>query len=264
MTMSHQYAITRRTLLRAGAAGALSLMLVGCGPGNGQSETPLDRLAALRHQLSSEEYMQAVVDWSKANAAVQVARAAGLPLSAIMLDHWLYGQGQPLDITASFLKATRPASQPSEPSQGTGPVPASLSYIALSLSHAIRDGLWFSGRPFWLPQHLGEFDNRHEMSAERDLNLDVHLALGRYSLRLRGHSLLRGDQVHVVPRGPIEISDTYDWINETCEGVGPLQLCQSDMRRLEGYGLGQDYQVTAQVETSGQTLILDAGTPPPP
>lgn len=254
--MSYQHPINRRKLFKLGAAGALGLLLTACGPGDGQSETPLDRLAALRHQLSSEEYMQAAIDWGKANAAVQVARAAGLHLSSTLLDHWLYGQGQPLDITAPFLKATQLAMQPSEPSQGTGSVPADLSYIALSLSHAIRDGLWFSGRPFWLPQHLGEFDNTHEMSAERDMNLDVHLALGRYNLRLRGHSLLQGDHVHVVPRGPIEIFDTYDWINETCEGVGPLQLCQSDMRRLEGYGLGQDYQLTASLETSGQDLII--------
>jgi hypothetical protein len=252
MTISQQCPITRRRFFKAGAAGALSLLLAGCGPAGDRPETPLDHLAALRHQLSSEEYIQVVLDWSKANAAVQVARATGLHLSATMLDHWLYGQGQPLDVAAPFLRAI----QPSETGQQPSPAPSDLSYLALSLSHAIRDGLWFSGRPFWSADHLGEFDNTHEISAERDLNLDVHLALGRYNLHLRGRSLMQDSIIHVLLRGTIEILDTYDWINETCEGIGPFQLCQSDMRRLEGYGLGQDYQVSASLETSGQDLVI--------
>lgn len=252
--MSHGQALTRRRFLKAGAAGAMGLLLAGCGLADDQDSTPLARLARLRHQLSSEEYRQVVITWTKANAAVPLGKAAGLHLSAEMLYHWLYGEGQPLDVSTLLLEALRP----SQANDGTGPGTSPERYFSASLSHAIREGLWFRGRPFWLPEHLGGFDNTHEMSAERDLHLDVHLALGRYRMRLRGHSLLRYGVLHVVLQGPIEISDTYDWINETCEGAGPFELCQSDMRFLESYGLGHDYEVTAWLGKSGDDLILDS------
>lgn len=251
--MSHHRSITRRDVFKVGAAGALGCFLLGCGSKSDQSETALQHLVKLRHQLPANEYRQIVVAWSKANAAVPFGRAAGLHLSSEMLHHWLYNCGESLDIGDRFLRAIDPSHSGNGSSAPSATV---IDYFSISLRQAIEGGLWFSGKQFWLPDQLGDFDNIHEISAARDLNLDIHLGLGRYKVRLRGISRSQDNTLHVLLRAPIEVFDTYEWINETCERAGPFELCQSDMRLLKAYGLGHDYQVSAWIDVSHQELII--------